>query len=114
MNQNELNLRAGGKYLTVKLDGTAGPVVALRASGYTGPTRRLVPFECDYYWVGPTGWCVPGDVRPDLPELQITGEYREPTIAERLEAWRNKSREERTPGEFAGIVADVRKLEGGK
>lgn len=117
MNRIELNLQAGRKYLTVRVDnGEAGPVITPRDNCWMGSNsqvQKFVPFECDYYWIGRDGWCVPCDASRGLPELQITGEYREPTIAERLEKWRAKDRAERTQGEFAEIVEAVRKLEGG-
>jgi hypothetical protein len=120
MNRSDLNLQAGRKYLTQRLDnGEAGPTINLRDCVFTvPPVRAMLPFcaqvngdESSVHYVTRDGAIFRTD--HDSPCLQITGEYREPTIAERLEKWRAKDRAERTQGEFAEIVAAVRKLEGG-
>lgn len=116
MNRNELNLRAGCKYLTVKLDGTAGPVFTLEPVGWSNSNKILnavIPFNAQgssqNLVVTPHGEVYEHGSGELL--FQITGEYREPTIAERLEEW---FRDHDTRERFERIVADVRKLEGGK
>lgn len=114
-------LKAGGKYETVKLDGTPGPVITLGTSSFTVP--GIGDYFCysasingDALYITAEGLCV-GNSEPNN-RYRITREYVEPkppSLAERLE-----SLKQRTIGggdipelhsEFASLVADVRKLE---
>lgn len=123
MNRIELNLRAGAKYLTVRVDnGEAGPVLTLHKYTLTGGASKLIPFLAgkkgsgwDYY-VAYTGRCESTLNDDPIPSLQITGEYREPTIAERWQKWREDycPAGELAVAEFEKLVEAVRKLEGSK
>lgn len=116
-------LKAGCKYLTTKPDGTAGPVVRItnNADDYLPQTNPellgLIPFVADdlsnanqSYWVGRDGNLVRFFGKSE--SLQITGEYREPTIAERLEEIaKHGDVSSGVAALLTVIVADVRKLE---
>jgi hypothetical protein len=113
-------LKAGGKYETVKPDGTVGPVVELLTGIFSCPgVRGFIPFQCGRnrdLLITRDGF-VFGNYMAGT-EYRITAPYvaPPPTIAERLEAWM-KGYVERVcnhhewSSELAAIVADLKAKE---
>jgi hypothetical protein len=118
-------LKAGGKYETVKPDGTVGPVVELARTSYAyGYLREAFPFSHG----SPTevvfdrhgcGFQLDARVTPDSYRcFRITAPYvaPPPTTVERLEAWRDRyvdrvCNHHEWSGELAAIIADLKHTE---
>jgi hypothetical protein len=108
-------LKAGGKYCTVKPDGSEGPVVTLRRPSYSAESLyRAVPFTANYegksHFVKSCGEVF----SYDGTEFHITAPYVEPkppTIAERLEKWGNQLWSESVAEELHAIIADLKDKE---
>lgn len=108
-------LKAGGRYETVKPDGTPGPVVELHQPSFS--VEGIRDYFCfssaiknDTLYITAGGLCV-GNCEPGN-RYQITREYVEPkppSLAERLENWRNDA--SKSYAEIDSIISDVRKLE---
>lgn len=111
-------LKAGGRYETVKPDGTPGPVVELHQTSFS--VEGIRDYFCfssaiknDTLYITAGGLCV-GNCEPGN-RYQITREYVEPkppSLAERLEKWRNDA--SKSYAEIGSIISDVRKLEASK